>query len=128
MQETNWNINNNGISLSRALIFDSVFDPYKWVLAYVKVVDWSFKAWNPVYLIHSQTEFTPTEVGYFKPDYCADKELNEWQIWYIMTWEKSVRDVRVLGQDAWREDVGQVRAHRLYPGRQTAGLRPSPQE
>lgn len=82
-------------SLSRALIFDSVFDPYKWVLAYVKVVDWSFKAWKPVYLIHSQSEFTPTEVGFFQPDYHADKELSEWQIWYIMTWEKSVRDVKI---------------------------------
>ena len=94
MAELNWN-NINEKSLSRALIFDSVFDPYKWVLAYVKVVDWSFKAWSPVYLIHSQTEFTPTEVGYFQPDYCADKELSEGQIWYIMTWEKSVRDVKI---------------------------------
>jgi translation elongation factor EF-4 len=32
-------------NISRALIFDSVFDPYKGVLAYVKVVDWSFSAW-----------------------------------------------------------------------------------
>jgi translation elongation factor EF-4 len=39
MVELNWN-NINEKSLSRALIFDSVFDPYKWVLAYVKVVDW----------------------------------------------------------------------------------------
>ena len=84
MIELNWN-NINEKSLSRALIFDSVFDPYKWVLAYVKVVDWSFRAWSPVYLIHSQTEFTPTEVGYFQPDYKADTQLSENQIWYIMT-------------------------------------------
>ena len=36
-----WTVNNEK-SLSRALIFDSVVDPYKWVMAYVKVVDWSF--------------------------------------------------------------------------------------
>jgi len=94
MFEVDWDNNTKNI-LSRALIFDSVFDPYKWVLAYVKVVDWKFNAWSPVYLIHSQTEFTPTEVGYFQPDYNADKELSEGQIWYIMTWEKSVRDVKI---------------------------------
>ena len=85
----------NKKTLSRALIFDSVFDPYKWVLAYIKVVDGSFKAWVPIYLIHSQTEFTPTEVGFFQPDYQVDKILTEWQIWYITTGEKSVRDVKI---------------------------------
>jgi GTP-binding protein LepA len=49
-------------TISRALIFDSVFDPYKGVLAYVKVVNGSFKAGEPVYLIHSNTNFSPTEV------------------------------------------------------------------
>ncbi|MDR3168790.1 MAG: hypothetical protein LBU27_03375 [Candidatus Peribacteria bacterium] len=66
--------------LSRALIFDSVFDPYKGVLAYVKVVDGSFKAGEQVHLIHSQTSFIPTEVGYFTPDYKADTSLIEGQI------------------------------------------------
>jgi GTP-binding protein LepA len=66
--------------VSRALIFDSVFDPYKGVLAYVKVVDGTFKAGEPVHLIHSQTNFIPTEVGYFTPEYKADSSLSEGQI------------------------------------------------
>ena len=78
-------------TISRALIFDSVFDPYKWVLAYVKVVDWSFSAWEEVYLVHSEKSFQPTEVGHFTPEYHADKTLDEGQIWYIVTWQKSVR-------------------------------------
>lgn len=81
--------------ISRALIFDSVFDPYKGVLAYVKVVDWCFSAWEEVYLIHSEKSFQPTEVGHFTPEYCADKSLDEWQIGYIVTWQKSVRDVQI---------------------------------
>jgi GTP-binding protein LepA len=72
-------------TISRALIFDSVFDPYKGVLAYVKVVDGSFKAGEQVHLIHSQTTFIPTEVGYFTPDYKADTSLQEGQIGYITT-------------------------------------------
>jgi len=82
-------------NLSRALIFDSVFDPYKGVLAYVKVVEWSFKAWETVHLIHSKTTFAPTEVGYFSPDYHSDSELSEGQIGYIVTGQKSVRDVKI---------------------------------
>ncbi|MDR2190531.1 MAG: hypothetical protein LBP53_05055 [Candidatus Peribacteria bacterium] len=77
------------------MIFDSVFDPYKGVLAYVKVVDGSFKAGEPVHLIHSQTTFTPTEVGYFTPDYKADTALSEGQIGYITTGQKSVREVKI---------------------------------
>jgi GTP-binding protein LepA len=68
------------MQISRALIFDSVFDPYKGVLAYVKVVDGSFKAGDQVHLIHSQTSFTPTEVGHFTPEYQADETLSEGQI------------------------------------------------
>ena len=82
-------------TISRALIFDSVFDPYKGVLAYVKVVDGTFKAGELVSLIHSQNSFIPTEVGYFTPDYKADKSLTEGQIGYITTGQKSVRDVRI---------------------------------
>ena len=82
-------------NISRALIFDSVFDPYKWVLAYVKVVDWSFSAWEEVYLLHCEKSFQPTEVGHFTPEYHADKSLDEWQIGYIVTWQKSVRDVQI---------------------------------
>ena len=80
---------------ARALIFDSVFDPYKGVLSYVKVVDGSFSAGDEVYLIHSEKSFQPTEVGHFSPDYITDKSLNEGQIGYIVTGQKSVRDVQI---------------------------------
>ena len=83
----------NGIS--RALIFDSVYDPYKWVLAYVKVVDGEIKAWENLHLIYTENNILPTEVGYFTPDYKADKILKEGQIGYIVTGEKSVRDVSI---------------------------------
>lgn len=81
--------------ISRALIFDSVYDPYKWVLAYVKVVDGEIKAGEELHLIYTENDIYPTEVGHFTPEYKADKTLNEWQIWYIVTGEKSVRDVSI---------------------------------
>lgn len=81
--------------ISRALIFDSVYDPYKGVLAYVKVVDGEIKAGQDLHLIHTDNDIVPTEVGYFTPDYKVDKILKEGQIGYIVTGEKSVRDVSI---------------------------------
>lgn len=81
--------------ISRALIFDSVYDPYKWVLAYVKVVDGEIKAGQDLHLIYTDNDITPTEVGHFTPDYKVDKILKEGQIGYIITWEKSVRDISI---------------------------------
>lgn len=81
--------------MSRSLIFDSVYDPYKWVLAYVKVIDGEVKVGQELNLIYTENTIYPTEVGHFTPDYKADKILKEWQIGYIVTGEKSVRDVSI---------------------------------
>ena len=81
--------------ISRALIFDSVFDPYKWVVAYVKVIEWEFSSKKEVHLIHSQKNITLPEVWYFNPSYVKDDALKEGQIWYIVTWQKSVRDAKI---------------------------------
>jgi len=88
-------------NFSRALIFDSVYDPYKWVLSYIKVVDGIFKAGEEIKLIHSNSTIKPTEVGYFAPDYHQDKNLSQWQIGYIVTGEKSVRDAKIGDTLLW---------------------------
>jgi len=87
--------------LTRALIFDSVYDPYKWVLAYVKVIDGEIKAGEQLHLIYTENDIYPTEVGHFTPEYKADKVLKEWQIGYIVTGEKSVRDVSIWDTIIW---------------------------
>jgi len=81
--------------ISRALIFDCVYDPYKWVVAYIKVVQWSFQSWDKLYLIHTQKFVDITEVGHFTPEYKADKTISHGQIGYLVTWEKSVRNVQI---------------------------------
>jgi len=65
------------------------------VLAYIKVVDGELKVGDSVHLIHSHTKFLPTEVGHFTPEYKADKVISEGQIGYIVTGQKSVRDVQI---------------------------------
>jgi GTP-binding protein LepA len=83
------------VNLTRALIFDSVYDPYKGVLAYVKMVDGHMKAYEDLHLVYSENTIEPTEVGHFTPEYKADTMLDEGQIGYIVTGQKSVRDVQI---------------------------------
>lgn len=106
-------------NLTRALIFDSVYDPYKWVLAYVKVVDGSIKAYENLNLIYSENTIEPTEVGHFTPEYYADKMLHEWQIGYIVTGQKSVRDVQIwdtiLKIENWELKIENIKEY-IIPG------------
>jgi len=81
--------------LTRALIFDSVYDPYKWVVSYIKVLSGKITRDMPIHLIYSQNDIKPTEVGHFAPDYVADTDLHAGQIGYIITGEKSVRDAQI---------------------------------
>jgi len=81
--------------INTALIFDSVYDQYKWVVVYVKVIQGSFSKWDAAHLVYTQTEMTPTEVGFLSPVYNPDKKLSSWQIWYIVTGKKSVRDAKI---------------------------------
>ena len=80
---------------SRALIFDSVYDKYRGVVCYVKVLDGEIKIDDKMHLIYSETAIQPPELGYFTPDYVKDKKLSEGQIGYIVTGGKSVRDAKI---------------------------------
>jgi len=79
----------------KALIFDSVYDPYRGVMVYVKVVSGSFSKGVPCQLIHSDTDMSPTEVGALTPGYLPTQTLSAGQIGYIVTGKKSVRDAQI---------------------------------
>ncbi|MFA5748345.1 MAG: EF-Tu/IF-2/RF-3 family GTPase [Candidatus Absconditabacterales bacterium] len=81
--------------ISNALIFDCVYDPYKGVVAYIKVLNGSFKTGDKVYLIHCANTITITEVGHFDPEYKSDPSLNQGQIGYVVTGEKSIRNIEI---------------------------------
>ncbi len=81
--------------ISSSLIFDSVYDPYKWVVLYVRNFIWDLKAWDEVYLAHTWKKIKIQEVWYFYPKYKKSDSLNAWEIWYIVTWLKSVRDAQI---------------------------------
>jgi len=80
---------------ARALIFDSMFDAYKWVVVFVKVMHGTFKIGDALHFINTSSSALVTEVGHFTPKYEKDQILSEGQIGYIVTWLKTVREARV---------------------------------
>lgn len=79
----------------RALIFDSVFDPYRGVITYVRVIDGKLKKGDKLYFLATQKESLALEVGGFYPDLKPEDNLATGQIGYIVTDVKTVRDAKV---------------------------------
>lgn len=79
----------------RALIFDSKYDTYKGVLAYVRVVDGEMRPGEKIFLMATKMESEVIEVGYFKPELTKADVLKTGEIGYIATGLKSVDHCRV---------------------------------
>jgi len=79
----------------RALIFDSKYDTYKGVLAYVRIVDGQVKRDDIISMIATQKDSGVIEVGYFKPEMVSTEKLQAGDIGYIATGLKSVDFCRV---------------------------------
>jgi len=78
----------------KALIFDSEYDPYQGVVAYVKVFDGQIKKGEKIYLSQAGIESKVREVGYFSPFLKACDVLEAGEIGYIATGVKESSQVR----------------------------------
>ena len=79
----------------RALIFDSVYDDYKGVVAYVRVVEGEVKQGESITFLGTDVDDRVVEVGVFKPQFTAKKSLSAGEIGYIATGLKDIRQARV---------------------------------
>ncbi|MXW24215.1 MAG: elongation factor 4 [Chloroflexi bacterium] len=79
----------------RALVFDSKYDSYKGVMAYVRVVDGAVRGGERLRLVQQRTRFEPLEVGVFRPDLEVAPRLSAGQVGYLATGLKSVGESRV---------------------------------
>jgi len=79
----------------RALIFDSRYDAYKGVIAYLRVVDGRIAKGDRVRLMGQKTEIEVLEVGYFAPEPCLTSVLEAGDVGYIATGLKSVDECHV---------------------------------
>jgi GTP-binding protein LepA len=80
---------------ARALIFDSHYDPYKGVIAYVKIVDGRIASGDRIRLMANSKEAELLEVGFFDPELHPVSALGTGEVGYIATGLKVVQDVQV---------------------------------
>ncbi len=96
----------------RALIFDSHYDAYKGVIAYVRLVDGSMEAGQRLRLISTGLAVEPIEIGFFGPDMRPAGRLDAGEVGYIATGLKNVGDCRVGDTFTWDANP----AERPLPG------------
>ena len=80
---------------SRALIFDSYYDTYRGVIAFVRVFEGSLRKGDKVSMGATHTEFEIDEVGVFKPDLLKQDVLEAGEIGYVVTKLKDIHQVHV---------------------------------
>ena len=79
----------------RALIFDSDYDSYKGVIAYVRVIDGVVKRGDRIRMLGGRTVTEAVEVGVFRPELSAVSELGAGQVGYVATGFKDVGESSV---------------------------------
>ena len=80
---------------TRALIFDSHYDPYKGVIAYVRVVDGSLSTNQALRLMANGTPIEALEVGVFRPRMSPTDRLGTGEVGYVATGLKTLRECSV---------------------------------
>jgi GTP-binding protein LepA len=79
----------------RALIFDSSYDQYRGVVAFVRVVDGVFRTRDQVRAMAMGTSFEAQEIGFMSPAMRPVKELGAGEVGYVITGLKDVSELRV---------------------------------
>jgi GTP-binding protein LepA len=79
----------------RAIIFDSKYNDYQGVIAYVRCVDGSLVKQAPIHFVATDSPGTALELGYMKPDHVAAERMEAGDIGYVVTGLKDISAVRV---------------------------------
>src|SRR3954470_17694093 len=80
---------------ARALVFDSSYDQYRGVVAFVRAVDGSFRAREQLRAMAQGTRFEAEEAGFFSPTMSAADSLAAGEVGYVITGLKDVSRPRV---------------------------------
>jgi GTP-binding protein LepA len=103
----------------RALIFDSEFDQYRGVIAYIRVVDGTFKKGEGIRAMAAGTEADIDDIGVFSPQMMPTDQLAAGEVGYLITGLKDVTQLRVgdtLTTRARGSTGGAGRASEPLPG------------
>src|SRR6185437_6744860 len=79
----------------RALVFDSSYDQYRGVVAFVRVVDGSFSRRETLQTMATGTRFEAEELGFFSPTMTPVDALSAGEVGYVITGLKELSSLRV---------------------------------
>lgn len=79
----------------RALVFDSMYDDYRGVVLYVRIMDGQLKKNDGIRMMAAAADGLALEIGHLSPNMAPDPTLNTGQIGYIVTNFRSVAQARV---------------------------------
>ena len=79
----------------QALIFDSVFNPFRGIIAYFKIVNGSIKQGDDVLFVNTQKRYNADEIGVLKMDLSPRKSLHCGDVGYIVSGIKTATEVKV---------------------------------
>jgi GTP-binding protein LepA len=79
----------------KALVFDSIFDPYRGIIAYIRVVDGSLKIGDKIRFVATGAEYEVVECGIRTPKEIKKNELVAGEVGWVAASVKSIKDVRV---------------------------------
>jgi GTP-binding protein LepA len=80
---------------ARALIFDSEFDQYRGVIAYVRVVDGALRKGDAILAMQAGTQADIDDIGFFAPEMTPVDVLHSGEVGYVITGIKDVSQLRV---------------------------------
>jgi GTP-binding protein LepA len=80
---------------ARALIFDSEFDQYRGVIAYIRMVDGTFSRGEPILAMQAGTRADIDDIGFFTPQMTSTPSLGAGEVGYLITGIKDVTKLRV---------------------------------
>ena len=79
----------------QALIFDSVFNSFRGIIAYFKIVNGSIRPGDKVKFFNTGMEYDADEVGVLKMDMIPRKEMHTGEVGYIISGIKNAKEVKV---------------------------------
>ena len=92
----------------KALVFDSVFDTFRGVIAYVRVISGELTAGTPIMLMQSGRKYEVKEVGTFSPKMAIGKKLGPGDSGYLVANLKTTAEI----------DIGDTITHAIHPAKE----------
>ncbi|MBN2145608.1 MAG: elongation factor 4, partial [Candidatus Aureabacteria bacterium] len=79
----------------KALIFDSIFDNYKGVILYLRIVSGRLQVGDQIYLMHGKKAYEILELGFMTPSFIKNRSLDTGMVGYVMANIRRPEDVSV---------------------------------